>query len=127
MWLYLLGAEPLLWHGYLMGCLIMKGQISLAVKGWGLLHEPFSRSDLLRVLERERVRETPTGLIFLHQAGHYVSVRSIGPVRGCLTEPLGDGSLRFPSGLIFTLSPRAEEELPVSERLYLWVDERNII
>lgn len=39
----------------------MKGQISLAVKGLGLLHEPFSRSDLLRVLERERVRETPTG------------------------------------------------------------------
>ncbi|XDV12915.1 hypothetical protein PO909_001464 [Leuciscus waleckii] len=39
----------------------MKGQISLAVKGRGLLHEPFSRSDLLRVLERERVRETPTG------------------------------------------------------------------
>lgn len=39
----------------------MKGQISLAVKGRGLLHEPFSRPDLLRVLERERVRETPTG------------------------------------------------------------------
>lgn len=31
------------------------------MKGCGLLHEPFSRSDLLRVLERERVRETPTG------------------------------------------------------------------
>ncbi len=31
------------------------------MKGRGLLHEPFSRSDLLRVLERERVRETPTG------------------------------------------------------------------
>lgn len=59
--LRLLGAEPLVWHGYLMGCLIMKGQISLAVKGRGLLHEPFSRSDLLRVLEDERVRETPTG------------------------------------------------------------------
>lgn len=60
-WVRLLGAEPLAWHGYLMGCLIMNGQISLPVKGRGLLHEPFSRSDLLRVLERERVRETPTG------------------------------------------------------------------
>lgn len=107
----------------------MKGQISLAVKGRGLLHEPFSRSDLLRVLDREQgTGKLLLGLILFHQTGHYVSVCSVDPVRGCLTELLnGDGSLCFTSVLIFALSPRVEEELPVSERLHLLVDDERYI